>query len=131
MSVLHFPEDRLYHKGHLWAKDMGNGIFRVGITDYAQCQLGGVIFVDLPQNGVRFPQGESCASIESAKVVSEAIIPLSGTVTAVNEALSDAPELLNDSPYDEGWLVEIATDNPREDGVLTAAAYEAFARENP
>ena len=123
---LTYPDDRTYHSGHLWAKEEADGIFLIGITDYAQDQLGGVIFVDLPAVGAHFAQGISCASIESVKITSDAIIPISGTVTAVNEALADTPELLNDSPCDKGWLVRVKADNPEEGGRISAAEYAAL-----
>ncbi|NCC76468.1 MAG: glycine cleavage system protein H, partial [Clostridia bacterium] len=83
MSQLTYPEDRRYHADHLWAKALDDGSFVIGITAFAQDQLGEVIFIDLPEEGAHFDQGVSCAEIESAKVVSPAIIPLSGTVVAV------------------------------------------------
>ena len=82
---LTYPEDRSYHSEHLWAKSEPDGTMLVGITDYAQDQLGGVIFVDLPAVGEHFKQGVSCASIESVKITSDAIIPVSGEIVAVNE----------------------------------------------
>lgn len=122
---LSYPDDRRYHPDHLWAMPLGDGTFRIGITDFAQDQLGGIIFVDLPEVDAHFAQGISCAYIESAKVTSEAIVPLAGTVLEVNEALMDAPELLNNSPYAEGWLIRIKADNPDQDGLLCAADYAA------
>ena len=97
----------------------------MGISDYAQDQLGAVIFVELPETGAHFTQGQSCASIESAKVTSDAVMPLSGTVLEINEALADTPELLNQSPYGEGWLVRVKADDPAEPGLISAAAYAA------
>ena len=91
---LTYPEDRSYHSEHLWAKAEPDGTMLVGITDYAQDQLGGVIFVDLPAVGEHFKQGVSCASIESVKITSDAIIPVSGEIVAVNEALADAPDVV-------------------------------------
>ena len=120
---LTYPEDRSYHSEHLWAKAEPDGTMLVGITDYAQDQLGGVIFVDLPTVGEHFKQGVSCASIESVKITSDAIIPVSGEIVAVNEALADAPELLNDSPYDKGWLVRVKPDDADEGGRISAAEY--------
>jgi glycine cleavage system H protein len=120
--ALNYPDDRRYHAEHLWAREAGDGSFVIGITDFAQDQLGEVIFIDLPEVGAHFDQGVSCAEIESAKVVSPAIIPLSGTVTEVNEALSDTPELVNSDPYGEGWLVRIKADDPSE-ATITAADY--------
>ncbi len=122
---MQFPDDRQYHADHLWAQQRPEGVWRIGITDYAQEQLGGVIFVDLPEAGSVFAQGASCASIESVKVTSDALMPVSGEVTAVNPALADAPELCNTDPYGEGWLVEVRRTAPEEGGALTAAAYAA------
>ena len=103
---LTYPDDRTYHAEHLWAKDEADGTMLIGITDFAQ--------------------GTSCASIESVKVTSDAIIPVSGEIVAVNEALADAPELLNDSPYDKGWLVRVKPDNAAEGGRISAADYAAL-----
>jgi glycine cleavage system H protein len=119
---LTYPDDRSYHTEHLWAKPEADGTVLIGITDFAQSQLGDVVFVDLPEMGQHFDQGTSCASIESVKVVSEAIIPVSGEVVAINEALADTPELLNQSPYDAGWLVRVRPDGGLG-GLLTAAQY--------
>ncbi|MBE1424990.1 glycine cleavage system H protein [Desulfomicrobium macestii] len=121
--ALNFPDDRRYHAEHLWAKEAGDGSFVIGITDFAQDQLGEVIFIDLPEVGSHFDQGVSCAEIESAKVVSPAIIPLSGMVAEVNEALSDTPELVNSDPYGAGWLVRIKPDDLSE-AIITAAEYQ-------
>ena len=128
---LTYPEDRSYHSEHLWAKAEPDGTMLVGITDYAQDQLGGVIFVDLPTVGEHFKQGVSCASIESVKITSDAIIPVSGEIVAVNEALADAPELLNDSPYDKGWLVRVKPDDADEGGRISAAEYAAISPAAP
>jgi len=125
MADLKFPDDRRYHAGHLWAKKNADGTWLVGITDFAQQQLGEVIFVDLPATGAHFDQGQSCADIESAKVVSEAILPLSGMVVAVNETLADSPRLLNSDPYGAGWLLRLAADDTGEE-TLDAAAYKAL-----
>ena len=122
---LSYPDDRQYHTEHLWAQPQTDGSVLVGISDYAQEQLGAVIFVELPETGAHFAQGQSCASIESAKVTSDAIMPLSGTVLEVNAALDDTPELLNQSPYAEGWLARVKPDDPAEPGRISAAAYAA------
>jgi glycine cleavage system H protein len=120
-----FPNDRQYHTEHLWAQEQPDGSFLIGITDFAQDQLGGIVFVDLPDVGARFKQGESCASIESVKAVSEAVMPVSGEVTAVNAALGDRPELLNADPYRNGWLVRVRRTAPTEGGCLAAGEYAA------
>ncbi len=125
MGNLQFPDDRLYHKEHLWAKKEPDGTYRVGISDFAQEQLDSVIFISLPNVGDVFKQGESGAELESVKASSDAIMPLSGKVTAVNAGLKDAPELVNSSPYGDGWLMIIAADNPDEGNTLTAAQYAA------
>lgn len=120
---MNFPHDRKYHADHLWAQDQPDGSCLIGVTDFAQDQLGGVIFVDLPAVGASFRQGGSCASIESVKVTSEAIMPVSGQVTAINEALADAPELLNSDPYSQGWLIKVTLTAPDEGGCITAEEY--------
>lgn len=120
---MNFPHDRKYHADHLWAQSQPDGTCLIGITDFAQDQLGGVIFIDLPTVGASFKQGESCASIESVKVTSEAIMPISGQVTEINEALADAPELLNNAPYSQGWLIRVQPTAPDEGGDMTAEEY--------
>lgn len=126
MSGLKFPEDRMYHKDHLWAKKEADGSVRIGISDFAQDQLNSVIFVELPQIGDHFDQGVSGAELESVKVTSEAIMPMSGKVIAVNEALNDTPELVNSNPYDEGWLLLMTPDDPNQGGLVAAAEYAAL-----
>lgn len=128
MSNLQFPDDRKYHPDHLWAKKEPDGSVRVGISDYAQDQLDNVIFIDLPKAGDHFKQGVSGAELESVKTTSPAVMPMSGTVSAVNEALGDTPELVNSDPYGKGWLMLINPDDPGEwDGLLSAAGYAALA----
>ncbi len=125
MSNLQFPDDRLYHKEHLWAKKEPDGTYRIGISDFAQEQLDSVIFISLPTVDDVFKQGVSGAELESVKASSEAIMPLSGKVTAVNEALKDKPELVNSDPYGDGWLMIIEAENPNEGNTLCAAEYAA------
>lgn len=120
---LTYPDDRTYHAEHLWAKPEADGTMLVGVTDYAQDQLGEVIFVELPNGGDQFRQGASCAEIESVKITSNAIIPVSGEVVEVNDALTDKPELLNEDPYGKGWLIRVKPLDPNEGGRLTAAEY--------
>ena len=123
---MNFPNDRIYHADHLWAQEQADGSWLIGITDYAQDQLGSVIFVDLPGQGAQFGQGQSCASIESVKVTSDAIMPISGTVLAVNEALADTPELLNTAPYGEGWLIRVTASPCDEAACISNDAYAAL-----
>ncbi len=120
-----YPTDLRYHAEHDWARIDGDTA-TLGITWYAQDSLGEIVFFDPPQVGATTTKDESYAEVESVKAVSDVIAPLSGEVTEVNEALKDAPEKINESPYDDGWLVRIRLSNPSEaDDLLDAAAYEA------
>jgi glycine cleavage system H protein len=103
---VHVPDDLRYSTDHEWARP-AEGRVRIGITDYAQDALGDVVFVDLPAVGKTVGAGEVLGEVESTKSVSEVYAPVSGTVVAVNEALSDAPEKLNQDPYGDGWLCEL------------------------
>ena len=102
----------------------------VGITDYAQDQLGDVVYVELPEIGSQVTQFEVCGTIESVKTVSDLYSPLSGEVIVINEALDDAPELINNEPYGTGWIVEIKMSNPEEAAqLLSSAAYEKLIQQ--
>jgi glycine cleavage system H protein len=120
------PEDLKYTEEHEWlASTEGSATVRVGITDYAQEQLGDVVFVELPKVGDNVNAGDPLGEVESTKSVSEIFAPISGEVTAVNSALDGAPELINSDPYGEGWIVEItAADRDALDGLMDAAAYQ-------
>ena len=100
------PEDCRYLSSHEWAREAGKTV-RVGISDFAQDELGDVVFVELPDVGESVEQEGAFAVVESIKAVSDVYAPLSGTVTAVNESVLDSPELLNDDPYGDGWLVDV------------------------
>jgi glycine cleavage system H protein len=113
ISELQFPNDFFYAKDHEWAKPEGDKV-RVGISDYAQDQLGDIVFVELPQIGTRHAKGEQFGTVESVKAVSELYMPMGGEVLAVNKALEDSPELLNKEPYESGWMVEIKLNDPAE-----------------
>jgi glycine cleavage system H protein len=118
------PEDLRYTTEHEWIRP-GDGPLRVGITHFAQDALGDVVFVQLPDPGTAVEVGQSLGEIESTKSVSDIYAPITGTVTARNDRLADAPELVNSDPYGEGWLVEIEpTDPSGVDGLLDPAAYE-------
>ncbi len=121
---MEFPSDRRYSREHEWvAADGDTG--RVGITDYAQDQLGDVVFVQLPEVGLEVVAHASCAEVESTKSVSEIYSPVTGTIASVNEALNDEPERLNRDPYGEGWIFTITMADPGElDALLDAAAYQ-------
>ncbi len=118
------PEDLRYTAEHEWVAGDGGGAVRVGITHFAQDALGDIVFVQLPDEGAVVVAGEPLGEIESTKSVSEIYAPVSGTVAARNEALSDAPEVINTDPYGAGWLLEITPDDPAAvEGLLTAGAY--------
>jgi glycine cleavage system H protein len=125
-----YPEDLKYTAEHEWVKaDGGNA--RVGITDFAQNALGDIVFVQLPEVGTAIRAGDSCGELESTKSVSDLFAPVSGTVTAVNEALADQPDLLNTDPYGEGWLIDVELDDADEvDGLMDAETYEGQLEEN-
>jgi glycine cleavage system H protein len=119
------PEDLLYTDEHEWIKRVGDATVRIGVTDYAQDQLGDVVYVELPETGREVAKNDLLVEIESTKSVGEVYAPFAGTVTEVNEAVAETPELVNASPYDDGWLVEIAVSGElSEEGLLDAAAYK-------
>ena len=124
MADASYPEDLLYHPEHDWARIDGD-VATLGITWYAQDQLGEVVFFDPPQAGASTSKDQPYAEIESVKAVSDVVAPLSGEIVEVNEALSDAPEKVNEDPYGEGWLVRVKLSDPSErDALLDAAAYK-------
>jgi len=124
--LVNVPEDRRYTDQHEWVKAVDGG-FRVGITDYAQDALGDVVFVDLPDTGREVTEGETIAEVESTKSVAEIYAPLAGTITDVNPALGDTPELVNTDPYEAGWFLVIApTDDGASDQLLDADGYRAL-----
>lgn len=120
---MNVPSDLSYSADHEWVRRNGASV-RIGITDYAQDALGDVVFVQVPSVGVSVAKGQSFSEVESTKSVSDIYAPVSGTVTAVNEALSTQPELVNTDPYGEGWICEITMADESELGdLLDAAAY--------
>ena len=122
LNELHLPDDIRYTDEHEWARITGD-IARIGVSDYAQDQLGDIVFVELPAVGDTIAKGEVFGTLESVKAVSELYLPLSGEVVAVNTALTDAPELINQDPY-AAWIIEVRpTDAGEYDQLLTAAAY--------
>ena len=124
---MNFPKELKYSKTHEWVRFQEDGTAYIGITDYAQDQLGDLVFVNLPAAGDALQAGESFADVESVKAVSDVNAPVSGTVKEVNEALADAPEKMNEAPYD-AWFV-LAEDVTDTDGLMTAEEYEAFIAE--
>ena len=126
---MEIPEELQYTKEHEWLSIEGD-IATVGITDFAQQELGDVVYVELPDEGATFEEGESFGSVESVKAVSEIYMPLSGTVTEVNELLADSPEEVNNSPYGDGWMIRIKIeDESRIDLLLSSDEYITFVEE--
>jgi len=120
------PEDNRYAKSHEYVHIEGQ-TGTIGITDYAQKELGDVVFVELPQVGTQLEQGDELGSIESVKAVSELFAPLSGEVVEVNEALSTKPELVNTDPYGDGWMVKVKVSTSEEaDELMNAEEYEEY-----
>ena len=127
MSIL--PENLKYAKSHEWSKLEDDNIIRIGITDFAQEELGDLVYIELPEVGKKFSAGEQCAVVESVKTASDLYSPVSGTVVAINDGLDDAPEQVNDEPYDT-WLFCIKVDDPAElDMLMDAAAYQQMIEE--
>lgn len=124
-----FPEDLKYAKTHEWARLEPDGLAAMGITDFAQDELTGVSFVELPEPGLCVARGQAFIKVESAKAVSDVHAPVSGTVRAVNQALADEPELVNADPYGRGWMARIEPSDPAElDALLSADKYRAFLK---
>ena len=121
---MHFPEELKYTKTHEWVRLTDEGTAYIGITDYAQDQLGDLVFVNLPAEGDDLTAGESFADVESVKAVSDVNSPVTGTVKEVNEDLADAPEKMNETPY-EAWFV-VAEGITDQVELMDAKAYEAF-----
>jgi glycine cleavage system H protein len=120
-----YPEDLKYTSEHEWVRE-GSSAVRVGITDFAQDALGDIVYVSLPEVGTVIEAGGSVGELESTKSVSDVYAPVSGTVTARNDALDGTPELVNSDPYGEGWLFEVELSDPGQlGGLLDATAYQA------
>lgn len=124
------PADLHYTKEHEWLRAKG-GVYQVGITAFAVEQLGDVTMVELPEVGDSVEKEAVFGTVESVKAVSDLFAPISGTVTKINESLDDTPEAINESPYGDGWLVEVeASDDNPLDGLMDAEAYAAFCAED-
>ena len=123
ISELNLPEDVNYTDDHEWVKAEGD-VYRIGISDYAQDQLGDIVFVELPEIGETFEIGDEFGTVESVKAVSELYMPISGEVTQMNEALADEPERVNKDPYGGGWMLEIKAADPGQmDSLKSKAEY--------
>jgi len=127
---MNLPEELLYSEEHEWVKKEGNKV-RVGITEFAQDELGDIVFVELPEVGDTLTADEPFGSVESVKTVSELYAPLSGKVVEVNEELDDSPELVNESPYEKAWMVVLEVSDESElDKLLSAAKYKELIDED-
>ena len=124
------PSDRRYTKEHEWVR-VDDGVGTVGITDYAQDELGDIVYVEMPAPGTSVKQSEKLGEIESVKAVSDLYAPVSGEVVEVNQEMNDHPELLNESPYEKGWLVRLRLADAAElEALLTAEQYDALVAES-
>ncbi len=128
IDELNIPEDAKYTKDHEWARVEGDTVV-IGINDYAQDQLGEVVFVELPEIGDSFEKGDEFGTVESVKAVSEIYMPLSGEVVETNQALEDSPELVNSAPYGDGWIIKIKpADLSEMDQLMDKTAYLAMLK---
>ena len=123
ITELNFPDDIRYAESHEWAKPEGDTV-KVGITDYAQDQLGDIVFVEMPEAGETFEKGAEFGTVESVKAVSELYMPVGGEIVGVNDSLEDAPEKVNNTPYTDGWMIEVKPNDPAElDGLMNKDGY--------
>lgn len=126
IDELILPDDCRYSEDHEWAKAEGDNV-RVGLSDYAQDQLGDIVYLELPQVGDTFEKNQEFGTIESVKAVSEMLMPIGGEVVDVNPSIEESPDLVNESPYEEGWLIEIKPGNSGElETLLTKGEYLSF-----
>lgn len=123
---MNFPSELKYTKDHEWVRVEGNEAY-IGITDFAQRELGDIVYIDINTVGDEVNQDDVFGTVEAVKTVSDLFMPLTGTVTEVNAALNDSPELVNSDPYGDGWMVKVTlADAAQADGLLTADAYKAL-----
>ena len=119
------PKELKYTKEHEWIRDNGDGTATVGITDFAQGELGDIVFVELEEAGFEFDKDESFGTVEAVKTVSELFAPVSGEITEVNEKLEDEPELVNDDPYGDGWMIKLKIGDKSEmEDLMSPEEYE-------
>ncbi|WP_270179942.1 glycine cleavage system protein GcvH [Alkalihalobacillus sp. CinArs1] len=128
---MNLPKDFRYSEEHEWVQVQEDGNVRIGITDFAQSELGDIVFVELPEEGDSLEADEPFGSVESVKTVSELYAPISGKVISINEDLEDSPEFVNESPYEKAWMVVVEPSNTSElDELMTAQAYEDMVSED-
>lgn len=122
---MNFPEDLKYTKEHEWIRDNGDGTVTIGITDFAQSELGDIVFVELEPEGSEFVKDEVFGTVEAVKTVSELFSPVAGEVIEVNNMLEDDPEFVNTDPYGDGWMVKLKLNEPSElDSLLSPESYQ-------
>lgn len=120
-----YPEDLKYTKEHEWLRDNGDGTATIGVTDFAQSELGDIVFVELEPEGTKFEQDEVFGTVEAVKTVSELFAPVAGEIIEINEALEAEPELVNDDPYGDGWMVKISVaDEDQLNDLMSAEEYK-------
>jgi len=123
IDELNLPDDVRYAEDHEWIRSEGDKV-RIGINDYAQDQLGDIVFVELPQSGDTFEKGEEFGTVESVKAVSELYMPIGGEILSVNTALEESPDLVNQSPYNDGWMIMVKpSDSAELEALITRDAY--------
>ncbi len=126
---MNYPDDRKYTKDHEWITIQGDTA-TIGVTQYAQEQLGDIVYVELPQIGEEFSKGDTFGVLESVKAVSDCFVPVSGTITEVNDVLTESPEIVNEDAHGEGWMIRMeVSDRSELDGLMDHAQYEAFVKE--
>ncbi|MBN4063832.1 glycine cleavage system protein GcvH [Cardiobacterium sp. AH-315-I02] len=119
------PSELKYTESHEWLRVEDDGLITVGISDHAQALLGDLVFVELPEAGTEFVAGDECCVVESVKAASDVFMPVSGEIVEVNEVLTDEPEMINSSPYDNGWLFKVKPSANELDDLMDADAYQA------
>ncbi len=119
------PSELKYTESHEWLRLEDDGLVTVGVTDHAQALLGDLVFVELPEAGTEFVAGDECCVVESVKAASDVYMPISGEIIEVNEALADEPEIINNSPYDNGWLFKVKPSANELADLMDADAYQA------
>ena len=123
------PTELKYTKSHEWLRVEDDGLITIGISDHAQELLGDLVFVELPEVGTEFVAGDECCVVESVKAASDVYMPISGEIIEINEALADEPEIINSSPYDNGWLFKMKPSAEELDDLMDADAYQAEIEE--
>lgn len=128
---MEIAQDFYFSKEHEWVQDNGDGTVTIGISNYAQDALGDIVFVELPEVGEEVEQDDEFGVVESVKAVSDLYSPVTGEVIEINEALEDAPELVNESPYEEGWMIKVRLQDPEElEDLLSLDDYESYVKDD-